>query len=191
MKIYAIEQSNTEVKKAYAMLLDRINEHIRLLAENSKPITSIVGIKRGLIRLKIGKAEEQRQKDKIKLSEKLELLAGTFMEQYQIDITEIIDVGLVGEKEIIKALVRKEYEEMAKQGKRYKDIKAELSGKYGMSVSSIEKLMYGREHRAKSGGQREKIMPLVRHEAINPSACGISHKGESIRKHNVKRKKDG
>ena len=69
MKIYAIEQSNTEVKKAYAMLLDRINEHIRLLAENSKPITSIVGIKRGLIRLKIGKAEEQRQKDKIKLSE--------------------------------------------------------------------------------------------------------------------------
>ncbi|MCB2218974.1 MAG: hypothetical protein KQI35_01175 [Bacteroidetes bacterium] len=142
MKIYAIEQSNAEVKKAYGILLDRINEHIKLLAENRKPITSIVGIKRGLLRLKIGISEEPTQKVNIKLPENLEILAGSFMEKYQIDIKEIIDVGLVGEKEIIKALVKKEYDEMAKQGKKYKDIKAELSGKYGLSVSSIEKLVY-------------------------------------------------
>ncbi|MCB2222136.1 MAG: hypothetical protein KQI35_17265 [Bacteroidetes bacterium] len=142
MRIYAIEQSNAEVKKAYGMLLDKINEHIKLLAENSKPITSIVGLKRGLLRLKIGISEEPIKRGKIKMTEKLEMLSSDFMDKYQIDIKQIIDVGLVGEKEIIKALVKKEYDEMAKQDKKYKDIKAELSKKYGLSVSSIEKLIY-------------------------------------------------
>jgi hypothetical protein len=155
MKVYVIEQSNNEVKKAYSALMDKINGHIRLLAENRKPFTSMIGIKRGLLRLKIGYFEEadasttstrsvlnSAQKKEINLNEKLELLAGEFMEKYQLDIKEIIDVGLIGEKEIIKALVRKEYEEMAKLGMKYKDIKVELSKKYGISVSSIEKLMY-------------------------------------------------
>ena len=33
---------------------------------------------------------------------------------------------------------------------KYKDIKTELSKKYEISVSSIEKLIYGKGHRAKS-----------------------------------------
>jgi len=145
MKIYAIEQSNTEVKKAYSLLIDKINEHVKLLALNSKPITSIIGIKRGLLRLKIGHIDTSTgsvRKNEIQLTEQLEILANDFMDKYQLDIKEIIDVGLVGEKEIIKALVRKEYNEMAKEGMKYKVIKAELSEKYGISVSSIEKLVY-------------------------------------------------
>ena len=141
MKVYVIEQSNNEVKRAYSTLLDKINGHIKLLAENRKPITSLMGIKRGLIRLKIGYFNDQ-EKQKIELSEKLEILATDFMEKYQLDIKEIIDVGLIGEKEIIKALVKKEYEEMAKHGMKYKNIKVDLSKKYGISVSSIEKLIY-------------------------------------------------
>ena len=100
MKIYAIEQSNNEVKKAYGLLIDKINEHVKLLALNSKPITSIIGIKRGLLRLKIGYFSEAPGID-IMLSEKMEILANDFMDKYQLDIKEIIDVGLVGEKEII------------------------------------------------------------------------------------------
>lgn len=148
MKIYAIEQSNVEVKKAYSLLIDKINEHVKLLAKNSKPITSIIGIKRGLLRLKIGYLDTADsplisiEKNSVKLDKDLEMLALSFMEKYELDIKEIIDVGLVGEKEIVKALVKKEYEEMAKQGEKYKDIKAELSKKYGLSISSIEKLMY-------------------------------------------------
>jgi len=36
------------------------------------------------------------------------------------------------------------YEQMSKKGLKYKDIKQILSDKYGFSVSSIEKLMYGK-----------------------------------------------
>jgi len=159
MKIYAIEQSNVEVKKAYSLLIDKINEHVKLLAKNSKPITSIIGIKRGLLRLKIGYFDTStssefgtEQKQEIRLTEKLEILAVEFMEKYKLDIKEIIDVGLIGEKEIIKALVRKEYDEMAKQGKKYKDIKEELSKKYGISISSIEKLMYRKSSKIAQNG---------------------------------------
>ena len=41
--------------------------------------------------------------------------------------------------------IKKEYGEMAKEGMKYKDIKVLLSEKYGLSVSSIEKLVYCRK----------------------------------------------
>ncbi len=141
MKTYTIEQSNNEVKKAYSLLIDRINDHVKLLAENSRPITSIMGIKRALYRLRIAYIEE-KPKEGIKLSESLELLANEVMDKYNIDIKGSIDIGLVGEREIKRVLVRKEYEEMAKQNMTYKVIKAKLSKRYGLSVSSIEKLVY-------------------------------------------------
>jgi hypothetical protein len=64
---------------------------------------------------------------------------------------------------------------MAKEGKKYKDIKKELSKKYGMSVSSIEKLVYRR-------GQRAKGKPLC--------PADISPVGENLPAHNTKIKKD-
>jgi len=174
MKVYVIEQSNNEVKKAFSALLDKINGHIKLLAENSKPITSIIGIKRSLLRLKIGYFDTSTssvfgsaQKQEIRLAEKLEILAVEFMEKYQLDIKEIIDVGLIGEKEIIKALVRKEYEEMAKQGMKYKDIKNVLSKKYEISVSSIEKLMYRNTLRPAKGGTPPSREDLPTHKSKN------------------------
>ena len=80
MKVYAIEQANNEVKRAYSALIDRLNCHIKLLAENGKPFTSIIAIKRGLLRLKIGYLE-QMEKSEIVLDGRLEQLAVDFMEK--------------------------------------------------------------------------------------------------------------
>ena len=59
-----------------------------------------------------------------------------------VDVLDAVKAGLIGRKELSKALIKYDYEQMAKQGRKYKDIKAELSEKYGVSVSSIEKLVY-------------------------------------------------
>ena len=48
----------------------------------------------------------------------------------------------MGEKEMKKVLILKAYQDMAKRGMKYKDIKAALSKEYGVSVSGIEKLIY-------------------------------------------------
>jgi hypothetical protein len=169
MKIYAIEQSENEVKKAYSFLIDRINEHVKLLAENSKPITSIMGIKRALHRLRLNYIEK-KPKEEIRLSESLELLANEVLDKYNVDIKDVIDIGLVGEKEIKRALVKKEYEEMAKQNMTYKVIKAKLSKRYGLSVSSIEKLVYRKSTYYNKLNVNGEIRPL--------SLSGTYPKGE-------------
>ncbi len=159
MTTYIIEQSNNEVKKAYSFLIDRINDHVKLLAENSKPIISIMGIKRALFRLRIAYIEE-KPKEELRLSESLELLANEVLDKYNVDIKDAIDIGLVGEKEIKRALVKKEYKEMAKQNMTYKVIKAKLSKRYGLSVSSIEKLVYRKPSHFSKLSVIEEIRPL-------------------------------
>ncbi|MFN3382921.1 MAG: hypothetical protein ACK41O_25910, partial [Runella zeae] len=58
------------------------------------------------------------------------------------DAKRMFDIGLLPLKEAKKWLVRKQYFDMAKTGRSYSDIKLELSVKYQLSVSSIEKLIY-------------------------------------------------
>ena len=144
MKNYEIEQSKTAIQKQYSKLIDQLNFHIKLLAINGKPFTSAVAVKRGLRRLRIDYLPEiaQGARKVKKLTESEEKLVNEVLDKLNADIRESIEIGLAGEKEIKRVLLKKEYEDMAKEGMKYKDIKILLSEKYGLSVSMIEKLVY-------------------------------------------------
>ena len=144
MKNYEIEQSKTVITKRYSKLIEQLNFHIKLLAINGKPFTSAVAIKRGLHRLRIDylPSVSSMVKRGIRLTENEEMLVSEVLDKLNTDIRESIEIGLVGEKEIIRVLVKKDYEDMAKEGMKYKDIKEQLSKKYGVSISWIEKLVY-------------------------------------------------
>ena len=144
MKNYEIEQSKTAIKKQYSKLIDQLNVHIKLLAINGKPFTSAVAVKRGLRRIRIDYLPEISEgvKKVKKLTESEEKLVNEVLDKLNADIREIIEIGLAGEKEIKRVLLKKEYEDMAKMGMKYKDIKVVLSEKYGLSVSMIEKLVH-------------------------------------------------
>jgi hypothetical protein len=145
MKIYEVEQSQIEVQKVYSQLIDKITEHVKLLSLNSKPITSVMAMKRDLIRLKIGYLELEARgtgQGEIDVGQAEEILAMEILEIMGIDVKPAVCSGLVGLKEMKRTLVKFHYEKMAKTGLKYKDIKIELSKKYGLSVASIEKMVY-------------------------------------------------
>jgi hypothetical protein len=171
MKVYEIEQSKSEVQKVYTELIDKITEHVKLLSLNSKPITSVMAMKRDLIRLKIrsmelgaGSVESRKAGSTLSydmeqgerrlesceagstlrcdLGKEEEFLAMEILEIMGIDVKPAVCAGLVGLKEMKRTLVKFHYEKMARTGMKYKDIKTELSKKYNMSVASIEKMVY-------------------------------------------------
>jgi hypothetical protein len=144
MKAYEIEQSKSEVQKVYSELIDKITEHVKLLSLSSKPITSVMAMKRDLIRLKIGYVESREAGSSLRydMGKEEEILAMEIMETMGIDVKPAVCSGLVGLKEMKRTLVKFHYERMAKTGLKYKDIKMELSKKYGLSVASIEKMVY-------------------------------------------------
>lgn len=59
-----------------------------------------------------------------------------------IDASKLFDIGLIHPNHARKWVVQKKYFEMAKTGRTYTDIKLELSVEYGVSVSTIEKMVY-------------------------------------------------
>jgi hypothetical protein len=133
--------------------MDVLNLHIKLLAENGKPFASIMGVKRGLYRLKgrlcvespLPSAPPQGEGSPaphITVNEHLMLLIGEVLDKLGVDILELVEMGFIGEKEIKRVLIVTEYERMARNGIKYKDIKRILGKQYGWSVSSIEKLVY-------------------------------------------------
>lgn len=149
MEIYEVKQSERSVGKAYTQLMDKLSFHVTLLAKNGKPITSVVGIKRMLYRYKrelidpfTPPDQSSSMKERTFLDEGLRLLVGDVLDKYDVDVLEAVEVGLVGEKELKRLLIKYDYENLAKSGLKYKDIKKQLSEKYGVSVSSIEKLVY-------------------------------------------------
>ena len=145
MNHYTIAQSDNDVKKAYSFLIERINDHVKLLAENSKPFTSFIGIKRGLLKLRIGYIDTHyapAMDDKATISPLENKLATEILELLKIDVKPSVEVGLIGEREMKQQLVRHHYSEMAKQDMTYKVIKEKLGKRYGMSISAIEKLVY-------------------------------------------------
>lgn len=155
MNTYEIKQSENGVGKAYIKLMDRISEHVTLLAKNGKPITSVMGIKRMLYRYKralttpLSAASPippptcgHLPKGRTPLDQDLMLLVNDVQDKFDVDVLEAVEVGLVSEKDLKRALIVYYYESMAKEGKTYKEIKLVLSEKYGISVSSIEKLVY-------------------------------------------------
>jgi hypothetical protein len=155
MENYDVELSKQEVKKTYSILIDKITEHVKLLSLNSKPITSVMAMKRDLIRLKIGYVESREAGSSLRydMGKEEEILAMEILENMGIDVKPAVCSGLIGIREMKRTLVKYHYEKMAKTGVKYKDIKMELSKKYGLSVASIEKMVYrnagGMEHGAR------------------------------------------
>ena len=67
--------------------------------------------------------------------EEIQSLAG-------IDASHLIDIGLIHPDHARKWVVKQKYFQLAKTGRKYSDIKDELSDDFGVSVSMIEKLVY-------------------------------------------------
>jgi hypothetical protein len=75
---------------------------------------------------------------------------GVFKDQLAKDIEAItgvnpkplMDLGIMSLDEARKWVVKQKYYLLAKTGRTYADIKYDLSLEYGMSVSSIEKMIY-------------------------------------------------
>ena len=59
-----------------------------------------------------------------------------------IEAKRYIEIGLLDEKAAKRWLIRQRYWRMAREGRTYSDIKQELSVEFGISISSIEKLIY-------------------------------------------------
>ena len=152
MNTYEIKISESGISKAYLNLIDRLGEHVTLLAKNGKPITSVMGIKRMLYRFKKEltttsvsnplNSVEHLHKRKI-VDPDLELWINDVQDRFDVDVLGAVEVGLVGEKDLKKVLIKYYYNKMYKDGLKYKDIKLKLSERFGFSVSSIEKLVYG------------------------------------------------
>jgi len=150
MVTYEIKQSENGVSKAYLNLIDRLGKHVTLLAKNGKPITSVMGIKRMLYRFKRELTTPQDPlrlrhlpEGRIPLTQDMRLLINDVQDRFDVDLLGAVEAGIVGEKDIKKALIKYYYDSMAKESMKYKDIKLKLSERFGFSVSSIEKLVYG------------------------------------------------
>ena len=59
-----------------------------------------------------------------------------------IDAEKLFEIGLIPPNHARNWIVEKKYYQLAKSGRTYTDIKNELSVEYGVSVSTIEKLVY-------------------------------------------------
>ena len=59
-----------------------------------------------------------------------------------IDVGQLFDIGLISPNHARNWVVKHKYFQLAKTGRTYTDIKNELSDEYGISISSIEKMVY-------------------------------------------------
>ena len=62
--------------------------------------------------------------------------------EFGIDVTDVIEMGILHPDDAKKWLVKQLYFKWAKEDRTYTEIKEELSETYGISVSSIEKMVY-------------------------------------------------
>ena len=79
-----------------------------------------------------------------------EMIISDIKELAGIDAAQLIDNGLLTFTHAKKWVVKRMYYEMSKPGRTYTDIKLELSVKYDISVSAIEKLVYRKTRKARS-----------------------------------------
>lgn len=150
MNSYAVIQSKEEINYSYSRLIDKLNEHVTLLSKEDRPFTSVMGMIRGLRKLKLDYLQENERKE-VNITESQLLLADRIQKTFQVDIVPSIAIGLIGEQQIKKVLVKYEYEVLSKKGIKYKEIKSKLSRKYGVSISWIEKLVYRKSNDISKG----------------------------------------
>jgi len=142
---YEIKQKEMGVKRAYMNLMNHLDECITLRAKEGLPFSSLVGFKRQLYKFKkvvVPATEETISTEITTPDNSVNLLVEDVFNKMGVDVLDAVKASLIGRKELTRSLIKYDYEQMAKQGRKYKVIKAELSEKYGVSVSSIEKLVY-------------------------------------------------
>lgn len=76
------------------------------------------------------------------MDETKDLIIGEIEQLAGIDARQLIEKGLITLQHAKKWIVKQKYFQLAKTGRTYTDIKYELSIGYGISVSSIEKMVY-------------------------------------------------
>lgn len=80
----------------------------------------------------------------------MEVIKDLIIEEIQqltgIDTSRLIDIGLLSPHHARKWVVIQKYYQLAKTGRKYGDIKEELSVGFGVSVSMIEKMVYRKPH---------------------------------------------
>ncbi len=69
-------------------------------------------------------------------------LAAEIRQVSGLDVENMIEIGLLHPEDAKRWLVQKKYYLLADGSRTLTEIKLELSEKYGLSVSSIEKLIY-------------------------------------------------
>lgn len=84
----------------------------------------------------------------------IEILANDIQEIAGYQTEEMMRDGLLHPHEARKWIVKLKYYQMIKQGMKGVDAKWELCYRYGMSISAIEKLIYGRYPE----GKKKKVM---------------------------------
>ena len=142
-----VTMSEKSVSKAYTQLMDKLSEHVNILAKNGKPFTSIMAAKRLFYRYRQQFVNPTTHLSveipkNGKIDQEMELLMEDMYDKLNIDAKEVVEVGLVNAKDLKRILIKYYYKLMHAQGLRYKEIKQKLSDKYGWSISSIEKLIY-------------------------------------------------
>ncbi|MEI6750080.1 MAG: hypothetical protein WCM93_13050 [Bacteroidota bacterium] len=71
-----------------------------------------------------------------------DLILGEIQQLTGIDAGRLFDIGLLSPDYARKWVVKQKYFQLAKSGRTYTDIKLELSVDFGLSVSTIEKMIY-------------------------------------------------
>lgn len=147
MKTVEINQSGQKLNEAYHEFLDKISDHVQVLAMHDEPIDGIMTAKRGLYKLKeqleIRSKERASSKSRNRrMNQRMMWLIEEVSQKLGLDVLEAVKVGMVGEDDLKRVLIQHEYVEMAKLGMKYKEIKEVLSLRYDWSVSRIEKLIY-------------------------------------------------
>ena len=59
-----------------------------------------------------------------------------------VDLSVVFDLGMIRPEDVRSWLIKRKYFEMARRGKNYTQIKIELSERYDITVSAIEKIIY-------------------------------------------------
>jgi hypothetical protein len=71
-----------------------------------------------------------------------DLILGEIQQLTGIDAEKLFEIGLIPANHARNWIVKQKYFKLAKTGRTYIDIKYELSLDYGVSVSTIEKMVY-------------------------------------------------
>ena len=150
MRNYDVKIAEDTASKAYFNFIEKLTKYIEILAENRLPFNSLIGIKRSALVLKrrfgdssTSPLNVHKSSNRIVLNESTIKLIEEVLNEFDIDIKEAAELGLITERQMQAALIKYQYAEYAKTDITYKEAKQKLKEKYGWSLSRIEKLVYG------------------------------------------------